>query len=101
MKTDHGHIERSPLRDRYRRALSAAVSAKADYLAVAGDPSSNAYAIQRAAARWQKIETHKRSIAAAQAAAERLPGKTPFDAAVEASPVDTSNPHPFPLTLST
>jgi len=75
MKTDHGRIKRSPLQDQYRRALSAAVVAKADYLAVAGAPSFNTYAVQRAAARWRRIEAHKRSIAADMAAAERRQGE--------------------------
>jgi uncharacterized protein YchJ len=64
---------RSPLQDRYRRALSAAVVAKAQYLAVTDEPSCNAYTVQRAAARWQRIEGHKKALAADVAATELLP----------------------------
>ena len=69
----HWRTKRSPSQDKYRRALSAAVVAKARYLAVVDQPSCNAYAVRRAAARWQRLENDKRSVAADLAAAELFP----------------------------
>jgi hypothetical protein len=52
------------LESRYRAASSAAVAAKAHYLALAGEPSATPAAIQRAKATWQKLDTRKCAIAA-------------------------------------
>jgi hypothetical protein len=48
----------------YRAALSAAVVAKANYLALAGDPSVLPAAIRRAKARWQQLDSRKQTIVA-------------------------------------
>jgi hypothetical protein len=60
------------LQERYRRALSEAVGAKAEYFALACEPSATADSVQRAAARWQQIKARKRSIAASMRAMEQL-----------------------------
>lgn len=51
------------LESRYRSALSAAVAAKAHYLALAGEPTVERADVDRAKARWQQLDTRKRSIA--------------------------------------
>jgi hypothetical protein len=60
------------LESRYRSALSASVAAKANYLALAGEPSATPYAIERAKALWQKFDTRKRAIAAQMGELEAL-----------------------------
>ena len=60
------------LHERYRNALSAAVAAKAEYFALAGEPSATAGSVQHAATRWQQIEARKRSIAASIQSMNRL-----------------------------
>lgn len=54
----------SQLESRYRAASSAATAAKAHYLALVGEPSATAAAIQRAKATWQKLDARKCGIAA-------------------------------------
>ncbi len=49
---------------RYRAVLSAASAAKANYLALAGAPSTTPFAIERAKCRWQQLDVRKRTIAA-------------------------------------
>ena len=66
---------RSPLQDKYRRALSGAVVAKARYLAVADEPSCNGYAVKRAAARWQRLERYKNAVADDIAATDLFPAE--------------------------
>jgi hypothetical protein len=60
------------LESRYRGALSAAVAAKANYLALAGEPCATPYAIERAKALWQQFDTRKRTIAARMGELEAL-----------------------------
>jgi hypothetical protein len=60
------------LESRYRAALSAAVAAKAHYLALAGEPSATAAAVERANSHWQQLESRKRSIAAQMGELETL-----------------------------
>jgi hypothetical protein len=57
-------IQLRQLESRYRAASSAAVGAKAHYLALAGEPSATPAAVQRAKATWQKLDTRKCAIAA-------------------------------------
>ena len=52
------------LESNYRAALSATVVAKADYLALAGDPSALPAAVKRAKARWQQFDSRKQTIVA-------------------------------------
>ena len=52
------------LESRYRAALSAAVAAKANYLALAEEPSATPAAVARALALWKQLEARKREIAA-------------------------------------
>ena len=52
------------LESRYRAALSAAVAAKAHYLALAGERSATPAAIERAKSLWRQIDARKRAIAA-------------------------------------
>jgi hypothetical protein len=56
----------------YRAALSAAVAAKANYLAVAGEPSALPAAVEKARGRWQQLDTLKRGIAFEMAELEEL-----------------------------
>ena len=49
---------------RYRAVLSATSAAKANYLALAGEPSTMPFAIERAKLRWQQLDVRKRTIAA-------------------------------------
>jgi len=60
------------LESRYRGALSAAVAAKANYSALAGEPCATPYAIERAKALWQQFDTRKRTIAARMGELEAL-----------------------------
>jgi len=60
------------LQERYRRSLSAAVVAKAEYFALAGAPYATSDSVQRAAAHWHQIEARKRSIAASMVTVEQL-----------------------------
>jgi hypothetical protein len=53
------------LESRYRRALSAAVAAKARYLALHGESSSTAAAVARAETEWHILES-RRALFAAQ-----------------------------------
>jgi 7-keto-8-aminopelargonate synthetase-like enzyme len=56
----------------YRAALSAAVVAKADYLALAGDPSALPAAVRRTKARWQQLDSRKQTIVAEMSELEEL-----------------------------
>ena len=49
---------------RYRAVLSATTAAKANYLALAGEPGATPYAIGRAKAQWQQLDLRKRTLAA-------------------------------------
>ncbi len=53
----------SKLESLYRVALSATVAAKANYFALADEPSSTRYAIERAKTLWQRLDARKRAIA--------------------------------------
>jgi hypothetical protein len=57
---------------RYRAALSAAVAAKANYLALAGEPSATPAAAQRAKSLWQQLESRKRTVTAQMGELEAL-----------------------------
>ncbi|MGO9450762.1 MAG: hypothetical protein ACLQDV_06895 [Candidatus Binataceae bacterium] len=48
----------------HRTALSATVAAKANYFALADEPNSTPYAIERAKTLWQRLDARKRVIAA-------------------------------------
>ena len=50
------------LESHYRGALSATVAAKANYLALAGDPSTLPAAVRRARARWQLLDLSKQTL---------------------------------------
>jgi hypothetical protein len=56
----------------YRATLSAAVAAKANYLALAHEPSATVAATQLACARWKELDSRKRSIAAQMGELEAL-----------------------------
>jgi ABC-type transport system involved in cytochrome bd biosynthesis fused ATPase/permease subunit len=68
------HIETRlrKLEARYRATLSAAVAAKANYLALAGEPSATPAALERAKSHWQQLEARKRSIGAQMGELEAL-----------------------------
>jgi hypothetical protein len=57
---------------RYRALLSATVAAKANYLALTGEPSATAFAIERAKSHWQQLDSRKRTIAAQMGELEEL-----------------------------
>ncbi|MGC2033203.1 MAG: hypothetical protein WA642_24525 [Steroidobacteraceae bacterium] len=48
------------LESRYRATLSAAIAAKANYLALSDEPSATPAAVERAEALWKKLEARKR-----------------------------------------
>jgi hypothetical protein len=52
------------LESRYRAASSAAVAAKAHYLALASESSATPAAVDAAKSRWQMFDSRKRTIAA-------------------------------------
>ena len=56
----------------YRAALSATIAAKANYLALAGDPSALPAAVKRAKARWQQLDSRKQTIVAGMGELEEL-----------------------------
>jgi hypothetical protein len=60
------------LESRYRAALSGAVAAKANYLALAGEPSATPTAVDRAKCSWQQLEARKGAIAAQMSELEAL-----------------------------
>src|SRR5271168_3232058 len=60
------------LESRYRAALSAAVAAKANYLALAGEPSATPATVERAKSHWQTLASRKRTIAAQMGELEAL-----------------------------
>lgn len=60
------------LESSYRAALSSTVAAKANYLALAGEPSARPIAIQRAKSLWQQLDSRKRTIAARMGELEEL-----------------------------
>jgi hypothetical protein len=57
---------------RYRAALSAAVAAKAHYLALAGESSATPAAVERAKSRWQTLDLRRHTIAAQMGELEAL-----------------------------
>jgi hypothetical protein len=60
------------LEPHYRTALSATVAAKANYLALAGEPSALPLAVEKAKRRWQQLDALKRGIAFEMAELEEL-----------------------------
>jgi len=64
------------LESRYRSALSATVGAKANYLALAGEPCATPAAIERAKSNRQQLESRKRTIAAQMGELEALEDAT-------------------------
>jgi hypothetical protein len=56
----------------YRGALSAAVAAKANYLALAGEPSVLPPSVARAQERWQQLDALRRGIAHEMSELEEL-----------------------------
>ena len=52
------------LESRYRKAMSAAISAKATYLALLEEPGSVPSTVSQARQRWELHESRKREIAA-------------------------------------
>jgi hypothetical protein len=60
------------LEARYRSALSRTVALKAQYLALAADPSATTAAIERAQWQWQMLQTRRKAIAAQMAAIEDI-----------------------------
>ena len=65
------------LESRYRSTLSAAVAAKANYLALIGEPSATPAAVERAKAAWQRIDVRKRAIAARMGEIEEMDRASP------------------------
>jgi hypothetical protein len=61
---------------RYRAAGTAAAAAKAHYLALAGEPSASASALERAQAQWRRLDERKRGIAARMGEVEGLQDAT-------------------------
>jgi hypothetical protein len=57
---------------RYRDALSASVAAKANYLALDGEPSALPATVKRAKERWGQLDALKRGIAYEMAKLEEL-----------------------------
>jgi len=57
---------------RYRVVLSASVAAKANYLALIGEPSATLFAIDSAKNHWQQLDARKRTIAAQMGELEEL-----------------------------
>jgi hypothetical protein len=60
------------LEARYRQALSRAVGAKANYLALLDEPGSTPAAIQKAKLEWGRLEERRRAVAARMAEIEDL-----------------------------
>lgn len=61
---------------RYRTALSAAVAAKAHYLALLGESSATPAAVERARALWTQLDSRKRTIAAQMGELEAIEDNT-------------------------
>jgi hypothetical protein len=64
------------LQSLFTHALSGAVSAKAKYLAIAGDPASTPAAVARAKLAWNQLEARKTTIIARMVALEELEQET-------------------------
>jgi hypothetical protein len=60
------------LEHHYRATLSATVVAKADYLALGGEPGAPPHAVERAKARWQHLDALKRALEREMAQLEAL-----------------------------
>jgi hypothetical protein len=60
------------LESHYRAALSATVAAKANHLALAGDPSTLPAAVRRARVRWQQLDLSKQTLVAEMEKLEEL-----------------------------
>ena len=60
------------LESHYRAALSATVVAKANYLALAGDPNTPPVAVRRARVRWQQLDLSKQTLVAEMEQLEEL-----------------------------
>lgn len=60
----------------YRSALSATVAAKANYLALAGEPCATPAAIERAQSLWRQVDAWKRTIALQMGERETLEDAT-------------------------
>jgi hypothetical protein len=62
------------LEARYRKALSRAVAVKAQYLALAGNPSATPAAIEHARLRWEFMQLRRRTLARHMALIETMGG---------------------------
>jgi nicotinate-nucleotide pyrophosphorylase len=60
------------LESHYRAALSATVAAKANHLALAGDPSTLPAAVRKARVRWQQLDLSKQTLVAEMENLEEL-----------------------------
>jgi hypothetical protein len=60
------------LESQYRAALSATVAAKANYLALAGEPSTLPAAVTRARVRWQQLDLRKQTLVTEMGRLEEL-----------------------------
>ena len=60
------------LESHHRAAWSATVVAKANYLALAGDPSTLPAAVRRAKVRWQQLDSRRQTIVAEMVELEEL-----------------------------
>jgi hypothetical protein len=60
------------LESQYRAALSATVAAKANYLALAGEPSTLPAAVTRARVRWQQLDLRKQTLVTEMGKLEEL-----------------------------
>lgn len=64
------------LESKYRAMLSAAVAAKAHYLALAGESSATPRAIEQAKAQWHGLDARKKALAAQMGELEMLEDST-------------------------
>jgi len=65
-------LELRKLESKYRATLSAAVAAKAHYLALAGEPSATPRAVELAKLNWQERDARKKRLAARMGELEML-----------------------------
>jgi hypothetical protein len=66
----------------YRAAVGATVAAKANYFALADEPGSTLYAIERAKTLWQRLDARKCAIAVQLGEIEELDGSKMLDGIV-------------------
>jgi len=95
------------LESRYRSVLSATVAAKANYLALAGEPCATPAAVERAQSLWQQVDARKRAIAVQMDELETLEDATDWrpPLAGNSSPrrkhkPDPANPRAFQYRLT-